>query len=162
MPKEEVLESAKEYVTQEGKNAQLKVKIVNHKLVVTTTTSTPFAWLCAAFPERVAEMIVEQAEHPASSTSTPGSPIVMSSADRDATRMRLGAQLLTSERDEERLIQAMHSQGQMVHRRMDANPMAILGLALDAPPVPVEAAPVEACPDEDRGTRELPEPAEVQ
>lgn len=81
------------------------------------------------FPAQMASAIVAQAQQ------APG--IVMPSGEREATRKRLTAQLLRLERQEETIIQAMHSQGQLVHRRMRADPMAVLGLAFADEPMAI-------------------------
>jgi hypothetical protein len=55
----------------------------------------------------------------------------MSLADKRAATERLAADLLTAERSEEALIRAAHAGGTLIERRVDASPLAILGVAPD-------------------------------
>jgi hypothetical protein len=125
MPMDEVRTLAEDYVALEAKKVPLKVQIAKGKLFVTTVVASPFSWMCAFVPEQMVSAILAQAQQ------APG--IVMPSGEREATRTRLEAQLLMLERDEESLIETLHIEGNMAHRRTDADPRAILGLEIHSP-----------------------------
>ncbi|MBR0852141.1 hypothetical protein JQ543_30705 [Bradyrhizobium diazoefficiens] len=60
----------------------------------------------------------------------PQPALAMSSDDRGAKLLELEAELLARERDEEALIELSEEQGAPVHRKLDADPRAVLGIAL--------------------------------
>ncbi|MCA1377641.1 MULTISPECIES: hypothetical protein [unclassified Bradyrhizobium] len=51
-------------------------------------------------------------------------------ADRAAKLLELEAELLARERDEEALIELAEEQGAAIARRLDADPRAVLGIAI--------------------------------
>ncbi|MCK1547172.1 hypothetical protein IVB12_35935 [Bradyrhizobium sp. 179] len=79
------------------------------------------AWLDPiAFEKRLHEEI-DRIPHPA---------LAMSSDERAAKLLELEAELLARERDEEALIELAEEQGTGIARRLDADPRAVLGIAI--------------------------------
>ncbi|MET4629438.1 hypothetical protein ABIB83_006477 [Bradyrhizobium sp. I1.8.5] len=60
----------------------------------------------------------------------PQPTLAMSSQDRAAKLLALEAELLACEREEEALIEWSEEQGAAVHRKLDADPRAVLGIVL--------------------------------
>ncbi|WP_234684684.1 hypothetical protein [Bradyrhizobium monzae] len=81
--------------------------------------SAALAWLDPiAFEKRLHETI----------DMLPQPTLAMSSLDRAAKLLALEAELLKYEREEEALIELSEEQGAAVHRRLDADPRAVLGI----------------------------------
>lgn len=79
------------------------------------------AWIDGAALERRLHEMLDKVPKPA---------LTMSSAERVSKLAAIEAELLASERDEEGLIEASEEEGPVIQRRLDADPRAILGIAL--------------------------------
>ncbi|WP_407186706.1 hypothetical protein [Bradyrhizobium centrosematis] len=60
----------------------------------------------------------------------PQPALAMSADDRAAKLLQLEAELLAREREEEALIELAEEQGAAIARRLDADPRAVLGIAI--------------------------------
>ncbi|MGY4433699.1 prefoldin subunit 5 [Bradyrhizobium sp. F1.13.1] len=79
------------------------------------------AWIDGPALERRLHEMLDKAPKPA---------LTMSSAERASKLAAIEAELLASERDEESLIEASEEEGPVIQRRLDADPRAVLGIAL--------------------------------
>lgn len=80
-----------------------------------------FAWMDGPALERRLHEMLDKVPKPA---------LTMSSAERASKLAAIEAELLASERDEESLIEASEEEGPVIERRLDADPRAVLGIAL--------------------------------
>ncbi|OSI70978.1 hypothetical protein BSZ21_10230 [Bradyrhizobium canariense] len=134
LPIEEIRAKAKDWITQRGRLARPYVTAshdhftirfdvyVENAIAPVTDVAAILAWL---YPERFSKKIDEIIEQ------MPKPALAMSARDKSQKLRQIKERLYELEMEEEGLISAAEEQGQIIARRMTADPRAILGLEIN-------------------------------